>query len=725
MPLSAGEKLGPYEVLAPIGAGGMGEVWKARDTRLNRIVAIKRLKGSQSARFEKEARAIASLNHPNICQIYDVGPDYLVMEYIEGAPLHGGLPAEDAVRLAIQIAGALEEAHGRGILHRDLKPANILVTGKGTAKLLDFGLAKVMESDAEDTATIEGMVAGTAGYMSPEQAQSKPLDQRSDVFSFGAVMYEIVSGRRAFTGSSTVDVLSAIVRDEPGPLRTAPEIARIVMRCLRKVPADRYQNMAEIKAALEFAAGRPPEKQPSIAVLPFSNMSADKENEYFSDGLTEEIINALAQIPGLNVTARTSSFAFRSKDQDIRQIAEVLDVHNVLEGSVRRAGNRIRITAQLIDAANGYHLWSERYDREMADVFALQDEIAQAVAGALKVKLTSEPAARRYMPSVPAYELFLKGRHLMVFGGPQGMPRAKEWLDQAIELDPQFALAHAQRAMHFTSLAALGMRPARETLAQARRAAQEALRIDPSLPEGHGALATVAVFLDHDWQEAGRHFQIAMAREPIPAIVNHFYGFFYLLPQGRVPEAAEALERAVQDDPLNILCRTQLGVCYWTLDRREDASKQFRKVLEINENYPLALFLQGFWYADGRRLDEALAFAERLYSVAPQFPVGVGLLAAVLSRKGDSRRSESVLRELGDGSAPCTPLGFCLFHLIRSEIDKAADWAEKSIEERDPNSLPATCGPNRKFLEAAGRWPAIARMLNLSQAESVHPVQGR
>jgi serine/threonine-protein kinase len=722
MPLSAGEKLGPYEILAPIGAGGMGEVWKARDTRLNRIVAIKRLKSTHGARFEKEARAIASLNHPNVCQIHDVGPDYLVMEYIEGAPLRSGLPAEDALRLAIQIASALGEAHGRGILHRDLKPANILVTAKGIAKLLDFGLAKAMEFDADDTATIEGTVVGTAGYMSPEQAQGRPLDERSDVFSFGAVMYEMVSGCRAFTGSSTVDVLSAIVRDEPGPLRTAPEIARIVMRCLRKAPADRFQSMAEIKVALESAAGRLPEQQPSIAVLPFSNMSADKENEYFSDGLTEEIINALAQIPGLNVTARTSSFAFRAKEQDIRKIAEVLDVRNVLEGSVRRAGSRIRITAQLINAANGYHLWSERYDREMADVFALQDEIAQAVAGALRVKLTSEPAVRRYMPSVPAYELFLKGRHLMVFGGPHGLPRAKECLDQAIELDPQFALAHAQQSMCFTSLAANGMAPARQALPHARRAAQEALRIDPSLPEGDAALATVAVFLDHDWEEAGRHFQVAMAREPIPAIVNHFYGFFYLLPQGRVREAAEALERAVQDDPLNIMCRTQLGVCYWALDRREDASKQFRKVLEINENYPLALFLQGFWYAQADRLDEALALAERGHLVAPKFSAGIGLLAAVLALKGDSRRSESVLNELGDGSAPTTPLGFYLFHLMRSESDKAADWAEKAIEERDPNSLPATCGPNKKFLEAAGRWPAIARMLNLSQAGSVHPV---
>jgi len=318
MPLAAGDKLGPYEILTRIGAGGMGEVWKARDTRLDRIVAVKRLKGSHSARFEQEARTIAALNNPHICQIYDVGPDYLVMEYIDGAPLSGGLPAEEAVRLAIQIAGALEAAHRKNIIHRDLKPANILVT-EGSIKLLDFGLAKLITSaDADATATMEGMVVGTAAYMSPEQAQGKLLDTRSDIFSFGAVLYEMVSGGRAFDGSSIVDVLSAIVRDEPRPLRGSPEIARIVTRCLRKMPSQRFQSMAEIKAALASVVASPRKQQPSIAVLPFANMSGDKDQEYFSDGLAEEIINALAQLPGLKVTARTSAFAFRGKEQDIR-----------------------------------------------------------------------------------------------------------------------------------------------------------------------------------------------------------------------------------------------------------------------------------------------------------------------------------------------------------------------------------------------------------------------
>ena len=394
MPLSAGDKLGPYEIVALIGSGGMGEVWKARDTRLGRIVAIKRLKGPHGRRFEQEARAVAALNHPNICQIYDVGPDYLVLEHIDGKPLAGPLRMEETVRLAIQIASALEEAHARGILHRDLKPANILVTTKGTAKLLDFGLAKLMTGiDAEVTNTIEGAVVGTAAYMSPEQAQGKSLDERSDIFSFGAVLYEMASGHRAFGGSSMVDVLSAVVRDEPQPVQSPPEMNRLVMRCLRKVPAERYRTIAEVRLALEQISVKPIDQQPSVAVLPFVNISADKENEYFSDGLAGEILNLLANIPGLKVIARTSSFAFRGKEQDITKIAEALGVRTILEGSVRRAGSRIRVTAQLIEAENGSHLWSERYDRNMTDIFAIQDEIGQAISEALKVRLA--PRARK------------------------------------------------------------------------------------------------------------------------------------------------------------------------------------------------------------------------------------------------------------------------------------------------------------------------------------------
>ncbi len=429
MPLQPGDKLGPYEILAPIGAGGMGEVYKARDPRLNRVVAIKRLKGQHTARFEQEAHAIAALNHPNICQIYDIGPDYLVMEYVEGKPLSGPVRVEEALKLAVQIASAMEEAHSKGILHRDLKPANILVTGKGATKVLDFGLAKLATgADADATQTIEGTVLGTAAFMSPEQAQSKPLDERSDIFSFGAVLYELLSGFRPFEGGSTVEVLSAVLRDEPAPLDAPRAVAELVKRCLAKRAADRFASMTDLKTALDQIAAKPPthQQQPSIAVLPFANMSGDKEQEYFSDGLAEEIINALAQIPGLKVIARTSSFAFRGKEVDITKIAETLRVATILEGSVRRAGSRVRITAQLITAADGSHLWSQRYDREMADVFAVQDEISQAIAEALQTKLgglVRRPASARQPASPEAYRTYLEGRYYLYQMTPRGMER--------------------------------------------------------------------------------------------------------------------------------------------------------------------------------------------------------------------------------------------------------------------------------------------------------------
>jgi serine/threonine-protein kinase len=331
----------------------MGEVWKAHDSRLNRSVAIKRLTAEHTQRFAREARAIASLNHPNICQIHDVGTDYLVLEYIDGTPLRCPYSVIESVRLAEQIASALEAAHAKGIVHRDLKPGNILVTPEGTIKLLDFGLATPIDDvDGDLTRTGTGTISGTAAYMSPEQAQGKRLDTRSDLFSFGAVLYEMLSGARAFEGVSIADTLSAVLRDEPTRLTAPDGLAAIVARCLRKSPADRFANTSELRTALQQALTTDHPVVPSIVVLPFANISRDPEDEYFGDGLAEEIINALAQIPRLKVIARTSAFAFKGQNTDIRKIAEALGVTTVLEGSVRRSGNRLRVTAQLIAAAD-------------------------------------------------------------------------------------------------------------------------------------------------------------------------------------------------------------------------------------------------------------------------------------------------------------------------------------------------------------------------------------
>jgi TolB-like protein/tRNA A-37 threonylcarbamoyl transferase component Bud32/Tfp pilus assembly protein PilF len=715
MSLSAGERLGPYEILAPIGKGGMGEVWKARDTRLNRIVAVKRLKGQHSARFEQEARAIAALNHPHICQIFDIGPDYLVLEYIEGQPLKGPQALEEAVRLAGQIAEALDAAHRKGVVHRDLKPANIMVTSEGSVKLLDFGLAKHV-TDSDETLTIEGTVMGTAAYMAPEQAEGKPLDARSDVFSFGAVLYELLSGRRAFRGENSVSTMAAILHKEPALLDAPTELQGIVKRCLAKPPAERFQTMAELRAALERIRVKPAGQQPSIAVLPFANMSGDKEQEYFSDGLAEEIINALAQIPGLKVIARTSAFAFRGKDLDIRKIAEALGVATILEGSVRRAGSRVRITAQLISAADGSHLWSQRYDREMADVFAVQDEVAAAIAGVLQTKLAPDQARgvaaapRHHIPKPEAHEAYLKARYHQWKVTPENLARAKEYYEQAIALDPDFALGHVGCADWFLlqTLFVSG----HQVMLLVREAAQRALDLDPALPEANAMMGIVAGAYEFDWKEAERRFRLALARDPVPPLVRSWNALFYLVPTGQRIEAVEEQRRALQQDPLNVQFRNLLGTALIAAGKFPEAEYELRQVLEIDQSYTSYLMLS---VLSERRGDfpEALQYAERARSVSPWFSAPVGCLASILKRMGNAERAQELLQKLREGDEHRATLGLFIFHLASGEPDQAADWFEKIVEQR---LSPAVFWLRlAQALCPSPRWAAVAKKMNLPE----------
>jgi TolB-like protein/Tfp pilus assembly protein PilF/predicted Ser/Thr protein kinase len=713
MPLAAGEKLGPYEVIAPIGEGGMGEVWKARDPRLDRTVAIKRLKGQHAARFAQEARAIAALNHPHVCQIYDVGPDYLVMEYVEGRPLCGPLPVPEAVRLALQIAGALEEAHGRGILHRDLKPGNILVTAKGGAKLLDFGLAKLMTDIAPDaTRTVEGAILGTIAYMAPEQAEGKPLDARSDIFSFGAVLYEMLSGARAFGGSSTAQVMSAVMRDQPLPPAGPPELQRVVSRCLAKQPGDRFPSAAALRAALEEVLAQPAQP-PSIAVLPFANMSREADDEYFGDGLAEEIINVLAQVPGLKVTARTSAFAFRGKEQDITKIAEALKVRTILEGSLRRAGNRIRITAQLINAADGYHLWSERYDRELNDIFAVQDEIATAIAGALQMKLSVKTTAmQRRAPKLPAYEAYLKARHHQWLSTNESLALSREYYERAIELDPEFALAYVGYADHFLFLAASGLMAAIEAMPVVRENAHRALEFDASLPEAHAMLGVVSGQFDHDWREAGRRFQLALALEPVPPLVRSWYGFFYLMYLGDPMGSAESHRRALQDDPLNSLFRSCLANSLALAGDFAGAEKEARQVLEANPDFILALLVAGLMSAAQGKMADALAFGERATTIYPWSPWGQGLLAGAAHATGDPVRAQAVLAAARAANEYSFPLAIASYHSCLGDTDAVVQSLDKAADQRYPASF-AFLASSQRALRSSARWPPLAKKMNL------------
>ncbi|HZD50530.1 MAG TPA: protein kinase, partial [Silvibacterium sp.] len=571
--LKPGEALGPYKIQALLGAGGMGEVYSAVDTRLGRRVAIKISQERFSGRFEREARAVSALNHPNICTLYDVGPNYLVTELVEGETLRDWLQRapdwERCLEVARQVLEALGASHRAGIVHRDLKPQNIMVRFDGYVKVLDFGLAKRQPAAAasiQSTATMDvsvaGQILGTAAYMSPEQIQGREVDPRSDLFAFGIILYEMIARRHPWPRPSALDTVYAILHDEWPPIPTLVDtnLEAILHRCLAKQRDKRFQTAAEIQIALEQAPAKrspkPKELQPSIAVLPFANMSADKENEYFSDGLAEEIINALAHLPSLKVTSRTSSFFFRGKDVELAEIGRRLNAGHILEGSVRRAGNRIRITAQLIKASDGFHLWSERYDREMTDIFTIQDEITEAITEALRVKLSPQAERQPHRePNLRAYDAYLKARSYWFLGTSESQVRFKESVDRAIALDPEFALPHMLLGASYSMAAHLGIQASRELIPLAQAAEEQALRLDATLPQAHALLGVWAGTFSYDWQEAETRWRLAMACEPVSHDVRFWYGNHYLLPLGRAAEAVEAMAWGLEGDPLNLLYR--------------------------------------------------------------------------------------------------------------------------------------------------------------------------
>jgi serine/threonine-protein kinase len=708
---AAGTTLGPYELVARIGVGGMGEVWKARDSRLDRVVAIKRLQKADVKRFDIEARAIASLNHPNICQIHDVGPDYLVLEYIEGTPLQCPYPVAEAVRLAEQIASALEAAHARGVIHRDLKPANILVTPDQTIKLLDFGVATlVADADAAVTRTATGVVFGTAAYMSPEQAQGRALDARSDIFSFGSVLFEMLCGARAFDGESVAEALSAVLRNEPRPLDVPPNLAGVVTRCLRKAPAERFSSAGDLKAALRRAlATGTGTASPSIVVLPFANISRNPDDEYFSDGLAEEIINALVQIPGLKVIARTSAFAFKGQNTDIRRIAEALGVTTVLEGSVRRSGPRIRITAQLITAADGTHLWSQRYDRELADVFDVQDEIAQAIADALKVRLDLRSGG--HTPTLPAYEELLRGRYHLFKFTPENWPRAKACLERASALDPLYAQPFATLGVGYLIAEANGLEHLRVAAPRIRALAERALELDPSDPGPRFLLGAVAAAHDYDWAEALRQFRASYATPAISADARWAYSSLYLQPLGRCDESAAEMRLAVEQDPLNVSWRAIMASHLVHAGRYDEAIDEVRKAIDLDPQHFAARFILLEAYQAKGPLEKALTAAEEGYAVAPWSANMAGMLAGLLAQAGQAHRGEELFRQIRQDTV--NPFSRVFYHVLRGEIDQAADWYEKSIDERELFAIICAPAPIVTPLRESPRWKRLAALMNL------------
>ena len=720
MTLSPGARLGPYEIVSPLGAGGMGEVYRARDVRLGREVAVKVLPETTAhdpdalSRFQREAQAVAALSHPNILAIFDFGMHdgvaYAVMELLAGATLRdtldGPLPQARAIEYGLQIAKGLCAAHEKGVVHRDLKPENLFVTRDGLVKVLDFGLAKrvaagpaeeVSSAPTETHGTAAGIVMGTVAYMSPEQVRGEKLDARSDIFSFGAILYEMLTGRKAFHRGSSAETMAAILREEleipdwAAPASSA--LATILRHCLEKSADRRYQTTRDLLFNLQqFGSGTssgpaPAASAPSVAVLPFRKFTPDPESEFFADGITEDVIASLAKIRSLKVISRTSAMAFRNRDQPLREIAATLGAGAVLDGSIRRAGNRVRIVAQLVDARTDEHLWADTYDRELTDVFAIQTDVAVQIAGALKAHLSPDEVARiekKPTHNPHAYQLYLQGRHAFHRNTGADYRRALVFLNEAVTEAPDLAMGYVAISQLYTEVASQGLgniAPSAVALDLAREAAEKALRLDDALGEAHCISATVKFMRDYDWAGAEKGFQRALQLAPGSGDVYDLYGWMCSA-LGRHEDAIRLAARAKELDPL--AHGSDLGTELLRAGRYAEGLEEARRLLEFEPALTRAHSLVGWANVLLGRFEEGLPALERAVTISggsPMFESQLGQAYAMAGRRDDARRILDKLQEAAKTSH-VSPYHFAYIHTGLGELDAAMDWLEKAYAER-------------------------------------------
>ena len=728
-----GRTLLHYRVIELIGSGGMGEVYRATDTRLGRDVALKVLPPHMAhdrgrlARFEREARTIAALNHPNIVTLYSVdesdGVHFLTMEVVEGQPLdrvipQAGLSIDRIVEIADALADALAAAHEKGIVHRDLKPANVMLTNDGRVKVLDFGLAKETRAEPLEAAkaaerTDAGVVMGTPAYMSPEQIAGRAVDYRTDLFSLGVMLYEMATGSRPFRADSAAELMSAVLRDEPPPAvsirRDLPvSLQGVMTNCLQKNPGERPASAREIQAALAAkvtdSLSPTPVGQgegPSIAVLPFSTLSADPADAFFADGVTNEILNALAKIPSLRVTGQSSAYSFKGRNEDLRAVGAKLGVTNILEGTLRRAGNRLRITAQLVDVASGYQIWSERYDRVVEDVFEVQDDVATRIAERLELSLSAPRRGgevARPTRSLEAYKLYLAGRNLLYQRGVRILD-AIECFKQAVTLDPEYAQAWAGLADGYTTSGYSGFKPPAATMPEALRAARRALELDPRMAEAHNALACATMLYERDDALAEQSFRRALELNPSYPQARAWYGLFYLQwVAGREREGREELARLLRLDPLWSYAYVILAFSDFTSGRAPEGVEHARRGIEIDANSYIghwALAQSLLWSA---RYEEAAAAAERALAMSGRHNWTVATLVTIYAAWRKPDEAHAVQRELEARSEHefVLPSVRASAAAALGDIDAAVALTRRALIEKDPF-----------FVIAARSWPAL------------------
>ncbi len=779
-----GQTISHYEILEKLGEGGMGVVYKAHDTKLDRIVALKFLPHyltsdpTERDRFYHEARTAAALTHTNIAVVYEIGDHdgqiFIAMEYVEGKTLKEivgtPLPLNKILDIAIQVCDGLEAAHDKGIVHRDIKSDNIIVTPRGQAKIMDFGLAKVKGATK---LTKAGSTLGTAAYMSPEQAQGEDVDHRSDIFSFGVVLYEMLTGKLPFRGEHHAALIYSILNEEPQPIArfnesVSPGIVHIVAKAMAKDKDERYQHIDDLLADLkherkqaEYAkmdrmtsppplissarkgrypawllggagilvlivlgilfnpfkksAGRPEiarAAEKSIAVLPFVDMSPQKDQEYFCDGMTEDLINRLSNVKDLKVPARTSVFIFKGKTLDIKDVGERLNVKTVLEGSVQKSGDQLRITAQLINVSDGYHLWSEKYDRALKDVFAIQDQISQAIVNALSITLIGEQGIRfnkRYTENTEAYQLYLKGRYYWNKREKEGIKKGIECFEEAIGKDPEYALAYAGLADCWQALGWYRMEQPRVAYPKSQAAAERALGMDNSLAEAHTSLAHVREVYGWDWRGAEEEYQRAIALNPHYPTVHHWYSLF-LIAVGRPSDAVAEAKQAQELDPLSLIINENVGDVLRLTKHYREAIEQLRKTLDIDSTFGVAHFTLFSAYVDSGMYDQAVA--EVMKITPPERAHMFGEAYRNSGIKGFYEKSLEIALEQSK-KGYISPWNIAQIYARLGKKDEAFSWLEKAYE--DHSILVAYLRADQAFesLRSDPRYHALLKKVGL------------
>ncbi|MGE0460701.1 MAG: protein kinase [Vicinamibacterales bacterium] len=773
MSMIPGTRLGPYEVVSALGAGGMGEVYQAFDARLNRRVALKVLPRALAAdpdrllRFEQEARSASALNHPNIVTVYDVGRDgdisYIAMEFVEGRTLRamltdGPLPLTIVLQISSQVAKALAKAHDAGIVHRDLKPDNVMVTEDGYAKLLDFGLAKLAPSTKAPIAALEdvtappapltspGVVFGTVAYMSPEQARGQPVDVRTDQFAFGSILYEMATGERAFPGRTSADVLAAIIRDSPRPMSSfrpvPPAFEAVVARCLAKDPSGRYESTRQlatdiddiirgsaISASVGLASAsnrlatqtdRVGTSFPSIAVLSFSDLSPGRDQEYFCDGLADELISDLGSLPGVRVASRTAAFQFKNQAHDVSEIGRRLNVGTILEGAVRKAGNRVRVTVQLINVADGYQLWSERYDRDMDDIFEIQADIARAIVAKLRVRLGSgevsgvlDQRARRRTENPEAYQEYLRGRFHWNKRTPAAFQQAHGHFQRAVEIDPTYALAHVGLADTFNVLGYYNVLRPSEAYPAAKSASGRAIEMDDRLAEAHASAGFSLLFYDRDYAAAERALRRAIELDASYASGHQWLGWV-LFVRDRFQEACTSMRRAYGLDPLSPVIGAHLAYSLELVGRREEAIERLKSVLLLDSSFPIAHWYLGTIRLAENRFDDAIQSFRTAVDLSSG-RVGLGYLGQAFGVAGRHEEAREVLAQLEAHARDryTSPLDFALVHAGLGEHAQVFAALNRALDERVSDLSRLKLLPWPDAIRHDPRFADLLRRLNL------------